>query len=135
MTEKGGQQQEEDYQEDHGETGETTEDAAGVGISDSKSKQDSHEGNTSQLTFNQDSDAGKLPKSKRHKPGDVNENRTVGNNTENIKQGLVSKETSENVKNDEVITFLNSYNSKIAWASVVTYSCWYKYYKIISIYQ
>lgn len=78
-TSTGGQREEdeEDKQEEQGQMGEQTEDQEGTGQSESRTREDAHQGESSALVT-QASASDQNDMKKPRKPGETNENRTLG---------------------------------------------------------
>ena len=74
----GGQREEdEDKQEEQGQMGEQTEDQEGTGQSESRTREDAHQGESSALVT-QTSANDQNDMKKPRKPGEIDENRTLG---------------------------------------------------------
>ncbi|KAK7081093.1 AAA ATPase midasin [Halocaridina rubra] len=100
-TETGGQREEneEDQQDEQGQMGQETEDKDGVGESESKTREESHKGDSSSLvTKSSASDQADMEKPR--KPGETDENRTLGDNEKSIQHGLLTREKHSSDNND-----------------------------------
>lgn len=78
-SETGGQREEdeEEKQEEQGQMGEQTEDQEGVGQSESRTREEAHQGDSSALVT-QDSANDQSDMKKPRKPGETDEDRTLG---------------------------------------------------------
>ncbi|XP_045137299.1 midasin-like isoform X1 [Portunus trituberculatus] len=91
----GGQREEdEEKQEEQGQMGEQTEDQEGTGQSESRTREDAHQGESSALVT-QASASDQSDMKKPRKPGETDENRTLGDNNKRIQQGLMTKESKQ----------------------------------------
>ncbi|KAK8720293.1 hypothetical protein OTU49_013436 [Cherax quadricarinatus] len=82
---------EEELQEEHGQVGEQTDDQEGVGQSESRTRDDAHKGDSSALVT-QASANDQNDMKKPRKPGQRDEDRTLGDNNENVQHGVMTKE-------------------------------------------
>ncbi|KAK8382122.1 hypothetical protein O3P69_015232 [Scylla paramamosain] len=91
----GGQREDdEEKQEEQGQMGEQTEDQEGTGQSESRTREDAHQGESSALvTQASANDQSDMKKPRR--PGETDENRTLGDNNKRIQQGLMTKESKQ----------------------------------------
>ncbi|XP_071517971.1 midasin isoform X1 [Panulirus ornatus] len=89
-----GAQREEDKeeeQEEHGQVGEQTDDQEGVGQSESRTRDDAHKGESSALvTRSSASDQNDMEKPR--KPGETDEDRTLGDNEKKVQHGLMTRQ-------------------------------------------
>lgn len=68
---------EEEKQEEHGQTGEQTEDQEGVGESESRTREEAHEGDNSALVT-EDAANDNTDMEKPRRPGETDDDRTLG---------------------------------------------------------
>ncbi|XP_069167675.1 LOW QUALITY PROTEIN: midasin-like [Procambarus clarkii] len=101
-TDAGGQREEdeEEKQEEQGNIGEQTDDQEGVGQSESRTRDDAHKGESSALVT-QASASDQNDMKKPRKPGETDEDRTLGNNEENVQHGLMAKEMRKRETEDD----------------------------------
>ncbi|XP_047493219.1 LOW QUALITY PROTEIN: midasin-like [Penaeus chinensis] len=80
---------EDEKQEEHGQTGEQTEDQEGVGESESRTREEAHEGDNSALVT-EDAANDNTDMEKPRRPGETDDDRTLGDEENKAQQGLMS---------------------------------------------